>query len=165
MEHLKSVFLGASGVILFVLVSISLYALVAAFIYGGVWLGSNVLGWLTAAILLLLLFNVFVLLPLSAFSKTQGISGRLMFLSSWAFGIYVWLYSVVFAYYAWGFLAVFIGLALLGVGVIPIALVAAAIQGLWSPFFEVLTLTVATFGFQIFGRHLGDLHERRRYAS
>ena len=46
----------------------------------------------------------------------------------------------------WGMGVVFIGIVLGGVGVVPIAMLATLIEGMWGPLIELALLTIATFG-------------------
>ena len=44
----------------------------------------------------------------------------------------------------WGFVALFIGLFLLGVGVVPVAMLATLLNGMWMPLISLLLLTIMT---------------------
>jgi hypothetical protein len=56
--------------------------------------------------------------------------------------------------------AVFIGLFLAGVGMVPIAMLATLIKGMWGPLIELVLLTIMTFGSRIGAMSLAESLER-----
>jgi hypothetical protein len=56
----------------------------------------------------------------------------------------------------WGVGAVFIGLFLAGVGVVPIAMLATLLKGMWGPLIELVLLTIMTFGSRIGAMSLAE---------
>lgn len=56
----------------------------------------------------------------------------------------------------WGIGAVFIGLFIAGVGIVPIALLATLIEDLRGPFIELLLLTILTFVSRISAKSLAE---------
>lgn len=101
-------------------------------INGGAHIGSIILPYVITAGRILLTFNIVVSLPLLLFKKTRGAGGLILYISSYLFGLEVWLYSFLVTYAIWGGGAVLIGLLLGGVGVYPIALLASLFHGEWS---------------------------------
>lgn len=81
-------------------------------------------------------FCLFVVLPLSlilaVFRKTRGVAGIAILLSSeiWAFGL--WVNALLIAYALAGVAWLVIGVVFVGLGVIPVAIIAAMIKGHWS---------------------------------
>jgi hypothetical protein len=116
------------------------------FIKGGVWLSEKLLPILSVISALSFLACILVLVPLAVFRRTQGFAGIGLYVASYIFGASLWMTGLLLSYTLWGLLAVFIGLFLLGVGVVPVALLATLINGLWSAFFGLVFLLVATYG-------------------
>jgi hypothetical protein len=54
----------------------------------------------------------------------------------------------------WGIWAAIIGILLLGVGVVPIAMVATIFNGMWSEFIQLLSSIIIVFGSRILGNYL-----------
>ena len=72
-------------------------------------------------------------------------------IASLVFGFTLWVWGLLFTYHLWGAIAVFIGLFLMGVGVVPIAMLATLFKGMWSTLGELVLLTVLTFGTRFAG--------------
>ena len=75
---------------------------------------------------------ILVLLPLSIPLKTRGWAATGLLWSSLAFGAMLWLYSIIYVYAVWGIIGVLVGLALFGLGIVPVAVLAAVIHSEWS---------------------------------
>lgn len=56
----------------------------------------------------------------------------------------------------WGVVAVVIGLILLGVGVVPIAMLATLLNGMWAELGMLAVAVVLTYGFRTLGAALAD---------
>ena len=149
-EKLKNVgwtILGLGGFAIAILIPV-------LFILGGVWIAEYVLPWLAPIMWLVLAFDLIVLLPLAVFKKTRGYAGIGLYLSSYIFGLTLWLFGLLLAYFMWGFVAVFIGLALAGVGVVPVAMLATLFNGEWGVLGLLVLFTIITFGARALGTHL-----------
>ena len=71
------------------------------------------------------------------------------FIYSYIFGAPLWMEGLLFTLLIWGVGAVFIGLFIAGVGVVPIAMLATLFKGMWGPFIELVLLTIMTFATRI----------------
>jgi hypothetical protein len=60
---------------------------------------------------------------------------------------------------------VFLGLFLLGVGVVPIAKHATLFKGMWLQLGELVLLTVLTFGLRAYSIYLDQKTDREAYAE
>jgi hypothetical protein len=120
-------------------------------IQGAVWVGEHVIQWLINLTWIVFGINLFILLPLSLFRKTGMIGGIGIFISSYVFGLTLWFLGLLLTYFTWGFLGIFIGLILGGVGVIPIAMLAMFLNAEFSVLFVLILLSILTFGFKFFG--------------
>ena len=140
------------GVIAVVIaICLGLIFLAALFIKGGVWLSIKILPWLSILMWIVFAFNVVVFLPLGIFKKTKAASGIGIYVSSYIYGLTLWLWGLLVTYMIWGKLAVFIGLFIYGVGVVPMAMIAAAIEGDWMTTGSISLLLLLTFGSRILG--------------
>jgi len=125
-------------------VLVGLFALPVVFILGSTWAANHLLpplviiGWIAVAL------DIAILLPLSIFKRLRGFTGSVMFLSSYVFGLVAWLFGFVLTYSILGLWPVIIGLLFFG-GVVPMALLATMLRGLWNPFFYLLAILVITF--------------------
>lgn len=128
-------------------------------IKGGVWLASEVLPWLSVVAGWFLVIDLLILLPLGIFKKTRAFSGIGLLVSSFAYGLTLWFLSLILVYCLWGGLAVFLGFFLIGVGNMPLALLATSINGQWAMVGELLSLFVGTYVARLLGllftKHMG----------
>lgn len=99
---------------------------------------------------------LFVFLPLAVFRKTRAFSAISMYVSSFVFGITAWFYSAAITFALFGWFGLFIGLMVLGVGVVPMAFFGALFKGYgpvaWGVAFPVI-LAFATRGISVFVAH------------
>lgn len=141
------------------LILIAFLSLPLVFIMGAAWASRNLLGPLIAIGWVLLALNIVILLPLSIFKRFRGFTGGGIYFSSFLFGLVAWLLGFILTYSIWGAWAVVIGILFLGGGVVPIALLATAINGYWNPFFTLLILAVLTFAARIIGIFIAESDE------
>jgi hypothetical protein len=78
--------------------------------------------------------DLIIVLPISLLKKAKGISGTILFFSSYLFGMQLWLSGLMLSLQIWGIWAVIIGLLFFGVGVVPIAMIATLVTGKWNYF-------------------------------
>lgn len=155
MEKLKEM----TGMIFGFLILIAFLSLPLVFFMGAAWASKNLLGPLIVIGWILLAVNIVILLPLSIFKWLRGFTGGGIFFSSFLFGLVAWLLGFILTYSIWGAWAVVIGILFLGGGVVPIALLATAINGYWDPFFTLLVVTALTFSARTIGMHIAESGE------
>ena len=137
----------ALGLVIF----IAAIAIPVVFIIGAAWVGERVLPWLMWLCVWAVGFNILILLPLAVIPRTRGLAGLGFFLSSYVFGLTGWFMGLLLTWILWGLFAVVVGLLILGVGVVPIAIVATLFNGMW-PELDVLVLAVVlTYGLRLLG--------------
>jgi hypothetical protein len=66
--------------------------------------------------------TIFILGPLALIRITQGFSAVSLMIASYVFGTCLWITSLLLTYELLGTIAVVIGLVVLGIGIVPIAL-------------------------------------------
>lgn len=135
---------------------IGIFALLFIFIGGGVIVAGKILPWLMLLSTLILGINIFILLPLAVIPPTRPWAGHGFFLSSYIFGLTGWLMGLILTWGLWGGLAVVIGLFIVGIGVIPIGMLAALFSGMWIELGLLVLAVVLTFGLRIIGMRLSE---------
>lgn len=129
------------------------------FVYGGVLAAGVVQPWLlnlsgSTAMAVLLVF-----LPLALWRATRGVAAAACRVGSYVFGCTVLAWAVLFAFQAWGLGAVVAGLLMMGIGVVPVAMAAAAWKGAWPTLAALALLTAlavaARFGAALLSRRSG----------
>ena len=111
-----------------------------------VWLIDNLLPWVAFISQTTFKLVVFIILPLAIPKATRGFSSIALLISSFVFGVILWIQELLLTWSIWGLGAVVIGLLLVGVGVVPIAMLATLIEGMWGPLINLVLLIILTFG-------------------
>lgn len=92
-----------------------------------------------------------LMLPLALWRKARPAVGLMVHISSWVFGAALWYTSALLTFALWGVLALLAGVLLLGVGVVPMGLIATAWHALrvsasfWAAFELQAFLLALTF--------------------
>jgi hypothetical protein len=134
------------------------------FIYGAEFVSAWTLPYMASAIRVAMLVCIFML-PLSLIHKARLVTATGFMISSYVFGICAWMLGLLTTLHYWGVIGVIVGLAIAGLGVVPVAMLAAAIHTSWD---EVLFLAVAlifTYGARMLALWIGakyDIEEERR---
>ena len=97
-----------------------------------------------------------LLLPFAVSRKLRRTVGAVIFVSSYLFGLVLWFFSAIVAFSYWGYLGLFIGLIWLGIGVVPVALLAAALNKAWAIAGVIAADFVFVMGARILGAWLSD---------
>lgn len=139
--------IGIAGILVFWLVA-------SLFLKGSAWLGTVLYPWLTQIFGFVFWVFVLILLPLALFRKTRSFSGTSIYVTSFIFGTYLWITSFLITYDVWGLIAVIIGLLIVGIGIIPIAMLASLFHGEWSTLGQLILLLILTMGSRILGIRL-----------
>ena len=147
------------------LVPIGFIALLFVFVLmvrGIVWAADKAFPWLEFASAIAIVVCVFVLLPLCIFRKTRPWAGVAFVYVSYLFGVMLWAYSCLYIAEVWGYVAMGLGLLFAGVGVVPMAFVAALFRGEWAAFLSVVFGIVLTFGTRFLGIRLSIIPTPQR---
>jgi hypothetical protein len=102
-----------------------------------------------------------LLLPLSLFRRTRVVTLYSFFITSYIFGIGVWMYGFLVTYQLWGGAGLTIGLVLGLIGVVPLGILAAALHGIWYYVGELFFGLVITYGARAFALFLAKTLEPR----
>src|SRR5258706_7317412 len=135
------------GAIFFVIAGFLIVALIAGLVMkGALWVSEAIFPWLQIVNAIAFALVLFLFLPMALFRTTRATSASAMLLSSYVFGATLWVWALLLTYVLWGVIAVFVGLFVAGIGVVPIAMLATGFKGMWSTFGELVLLTVLTLG-------------------
>ena len=150
----KFVINGFSGCLFAALVLVGIVMLALMFLRGGVWLGEIALPFFQWLARITFCVVVVILLPMAAFHRTQRAAASGLIQASSLFGITLWVWGLLLTYDLWGGAAVLLGVCLLGIGVVPMAMVATAIAKMWPIFGQLILLAVLAYGTRRLGKKL-----------
>jgi hypothetical protein len=102
--------------------------LIALLLRGMVWASDKLMPWLVTASGITLLICIFILVRLCMFRRSRPWAGVGYYYASYVFGTMLFAYSCLFVVFAWGYGALAIGLIFAGIGVVPVAVLAAMLQ-------------------------------------
>jgi hypothetical protein len=112
---------------------------------GGNWFLENVYPTTSFILVCATLIILIPSLPLALFKKTRPIGAMGFVVSYYTLGLIVWLWSLIVAKVFAGTFWLIVGILLAGFGVIPIALIAAALEGEWSLIVGIVVPGVIAF--------------------
>ena len=130
---------------------IALFVVAGIVLYGIVWASDKAMPWLFIASRVAFDICILIFLPLCIFRKTRPWAGLGFYYASYVFGIVLFAYSCLFAFSVWGFTGLIVGLVFAGIGVVPVALLAALFHAEWSVLLELVFGILFTFGFRALG--------------
>jgi len=143
-----------------IVVLLALLAVPLVLIYGTVFVAEKLIPLASAAALVAFGVCLNFLLPLSLFRFTRAIAAVGLMIASCVFGAALWLTGVAVVYNYWGMVGLFVGLAVAGVGVVPIGLLASALQGEWLEVASLVLGLVLTFGARVLAFYLAQKMDR-----
>lgn len=118
------------------------------------WFDVNLMPWLNFISGIASIIAVLVLFPLAFIKRTRNLASNGLLLTSYIFGIDLWVWSLIITNHLWGILAVYIGLLILGVGIIPIAMLAILFNGLWLQLGETIFLSTLIVGVYLLSKYV-----------
>ncbi|MFC1617556.1 hypothetical protein ACFL2K_04990 [Candidatus Margulisiibacteriota bacterium] len=157
---MKSFLEEIAGFLFMIVIMFVLMFFLVAFFKGVTWFGAKVLPWLLLISVLIFLIDILIMLPLAIFKKTRGFSAICLLISSYVFGITCWVVSLLVTYVIWGLFAIFVGLMIFGVGVVPIAILATLFTGKFYLTLQIIVLIALTLGSRLFSFYLAEKTER-----
>jgi hypothetical protein len=156
MRRLYEVMEMLSGTMLGCVILIAIFFLVALFFRGAAWVSTKLLPWFASLSVITLVLVIFVALPLAIPKETREIASVGLHIASHIWGITLWMEGLLYTLSAWGPTAVFIGLFVLGIGVVPMGMLANIIKGKWLHFGELLFLAILTIGSRAIATYLSE---------
>jgi hypothetical protein len=149
--------LQAKGCLVALLVMACLAVVALLFLHGGVWLGEKLLPWLLQLAAVTGVVVLLVFLPLAIKPRTRPYAIRGLGYASLIFGLTLWVLGLTVTYRLWGGVAVLLGLVLLGVGVVPMGMLASLLAGEWFILGQLVVLAVLTYATRWLRRRLRSL--------
>ncbi len=122
----------------------------ALFIVGAVKLGTILFPWLVLASLWVFAFVLLIVVPLSFIQPCRPFAASALLISSYVFGLTVWIEALLVTEVLWGTFAVIIGLSFAGVGIVPVGILASLFHGAWSRFWDLIVLAAVTYGLRFY---------------
>lgn len=156
METLK----GIGGCLLYIVILGAGLALIALFFLGAEWCSVHLLPWFMLGCEIATAILFLILLPLSLIRKARGFTSVTIMLLSFVFGMTVWMEGLLITLSTWGVVPVIIGLCFMGIGVVPIGMLAALLHGMWMPLLDLVILTALTFGCRFLSYWIAEKYER-----
>jgi hypothetical protein len=147
---------GAGGMAIMAIFALASLLLFLLLIAGGARLADFLYPWVSTVAGFVLVIALPFLGVLALFRKTRGWAGTGLFVSSYVLGAALWLWSFLLTYTLWGPIAVVIGLALFGVGVIPLAILAGMFHGMWAAVAELVIGVGLVWGTRVAGMMLSS---------
>lgn len=102
-----------------------------------------------------------IALLIAIIPSARGVSGVIIYLSSYVYGLGTWIFGLAVTLALWGWVAVIVGILIGGIGVVPVGLLAAIFHGRWDIFWTLLINLLLTYGARIIGMVLVSSAERR----
>jgi len=121
----------AGGFFLWLAVMSGAVFLVAALFAGIVAASAQAFFYLTWIWQTALLLSIFIFLPLAIFRATRMAAAFGLLGVSFAFGACVWIFGLIVTWSYWGLWVAFIGICFIGVGVVPLGIIASAFHSDW----------------------------------
>ena len=101
----------------------------------------------------MLAIDIVVFLPMGIFKRTKGATALGLSISSYVFGLTLWFFGLLLTYIIWGMVGILIGLFFAGIGVVPLSILATALEGEWSILGQLVFLLFLTFGSRALGSY------------
>ena len=142
------------GCLLYIAMAVGGVALLVTLFRGIPWYEENV----HPVVSLICVIATIVLVPVSfllaVFRSARPWAGLGFTLASYAWGLDVWLSCVIAAYYLAGVVWMIIGVCFAGIGIVPVAIIAALVRGEWfTGIFLAVSVAIA-YGLRMLGHYL-----------
>ena len=150
-SRLKDTAKTIGGCLTYIAFTVGALVLLVAFIKGTPWIAENVYPWVIKVAAVVIFLVIPVSLLLAVFRTTRGIAGIGLFSSSYIIGLSLWIWSLIVAYVLAGVFWMIVGILLGGIGVVPIALIAALLKSEWATAGQIAIVAIVVFALRAFG--------------
>jgi hypothetical protein len=123
-----------------------------------IWLSAELAPWTGYITYVCWAVVIVILTPLTFIRRTKASARLGLLFAACLFGAILLLGSIDLLYSTWGVFAVFVGLCLFGVGVVPLAFLKALITTDWSSLFGLLVLLASAAGVAFAARRMESKH-------
>ena len=155
----KDTVTGIGGCLLYLAFAFGGLVLVVLLFRGIGWIAENVYPLVVLAAAIAVFAIVPISLLLSIFRKSRGIGSIGLFISSYIIGLSLWVWSLIVAYSLAGTFWMVVGLVFGGIGVVPIAFVAALLSREWLIAGQVLIAAIIVYAIRAFSMFLAERAE------
>jgi len=142
------------------LLLVAVLTLPLLFIYGSAWLSEKLLPVINLICTVTFFILLLVFLPLSIIKKCRGWCSMAFLFWSYVCGLSLWMASLLETLNLWGLSAAIIGLVFMGVGILPVALLACIFKGEWSFFFQLILQLATIIGCRLYAIYLAHKAEQ-----
>jgi len=132
------------------------------FIKGGIWFSHTILPFMKRLAELTTVVVFLVLLPCAIFKRLRGFASIGLLIGSFVYGATLWLLAFLVTYELWGWVALLVGMCFLGLGVVPIAMIAAVSKGEWPVFWSMVVTLGLVIGARVLSYFLLNSYEKYR---
>ena len=102
------------------------------------------------------MLGALVCVPLALFRRMRGFVAVVLFAASIVLGLATWVWGLVVTWLLWNGWAALFGLFILGVGVVPMGMVAAALHAEWTLVWNMGVTLAVLFAIRVFSRWLAE---------
>ncbi len=116
----------------------------------GIWIGAafqEIISWISGLVTAL----IFILLIISVLPRARAVTGNLIVIGTYVWGISFWLNCLLLTYAQWGIIGVIIGVLLAGIGVVFTAMLAMIFSGQFMIFLFLILNVVFILGVRSLG--------------
>lgn len=154
-EILKYIGGMALGIIIFLAI-----LLIGLFLLkGSLWFSEKIFPWVGIVFWITIAIDVIGLLPLSIIECTRDVGLTGLFISSYIFGLLLWVWSFLIVYFVWGWVGVIIGSLIAGIGIVPLAIIILILNAQWVGLLELIIYIVIIFGVRALSSILLERYE------
>lgn len=121
-------------------------ALLLLFFQGVGWIRANIYPWSSLAAEIAALAVVPISILLAIFRRSRGIGAIGLLISSYVIGLGLWIWSLIVVYVFAGLFWLIVGVVIGGIGVVPIAFIAALLFREWSIAGQILIAAIFVYG-------------------
>jgi hypothetical protein len=148
---MKNFFLSLGYILVGIAIMVIVGVLCCLFFLGAAWVGDKILPILNLIVVIAFFLILVFGSPLLFFCSVRHIPGQAWIYWSYACAVSLWFCSLIVTLQLWGVIAAIIGMLLGGIGIFPVAVLAAMIKGEWSIFWQLMLSFALVIGAQFFG--------------
>ena len=156
LEVLKSIGTAMFGIAIFIGIAL----VVPMLLVGGALTTVAMYPYLVVATQYVLPVCGTVLLPLTGFRRTRVFALTAIYACSYLFGAVNWAFGFLVTYHYFGVIGLVVGLFIVGIGVVPIGIVASALHSDWGIAGNLVLGAVLTYGARVFALYQAEKIDR-----
>ena len=155
-KMIKDKIKGLGSGVIGIAILFGLIFLAVIFTKGITWFGGFISPLMPPIFFTTVLVSIFVLIPMGLLKRTRGYAAIGFLISSYIYGVILWFSSLLITYDYWGGVGVAIGLFLMGIGIVPISLLATLFHADWDGLGTTVLLIILVYGVRLLAVWLGN---------